>query len=66
MQKTMLHRELERVPCLVRSETSAINSSPCRNHLFLVNSGKGFVRTVVRGGKSKQLKSKVLTTLKNG
>lgn len=46
MWKTMLYRELECVPCLVRSETNPINSSPWRNPLLLVRSGKAFVRTV--------------------
>lgn len=52
MWKIMLCRELECVPCLVRSATSAINSSPWRNPLLLVSSGKAFVRTADWGEKA--------------
>lgn len=65
MWSIMLHRELEYVPCLVRSEITAINSSPWRNPLLLVNSAKVFFRTV-DGKSSKQPKCNVLTTFRYG
>lgn len=65
MWKIMLHRELECVPHLMRSETSAINFSPWKNPFILVSSGKVFVRTV-DGEKRKQPNSNVLTTFKKG
>lgn len=46
MWNIMLHRELEYVLRLVRSETSAINSSPWRNPLLTVSNGKVFLRPV--------------------
>lgn len=66
MWNIMLYRELECVPCLVKSEISAINSSPWRNPLLMISSGKVFLRTVERREKSKQMKNSVLNTFKNG
>lgn len=65
MWNIMLYGKLEYVPHLVRSETSVINSSPWRNALLTVSSGKYFLRTVEREQESNQLKNSVLNTFKN-
>lgn len=54
---------MECVPCLERSETSAINPSPWKNPLLVISRGKVFVRTVDR---EKKPKSNIVTAFKNG